>query len=275
MNTDDQRRHKDNPAGRLYLVLNAIWKIGKGEKNINAWKTALKVEGQDMSTLLSRISAVYKLPAQIRALVPLVEPLRTLATVPGALNKTETVLGQYYSGNVERFQQRLTSNTLDTLQAISSILSASPYSEPVLEDEFLDGIRTEIKSVYEQIQNASDIAPEERHHLLNLLDLLSNAIVEIDIGGAEVLRSAANEVAGTMLSEFPMSGPSPWRDLVATLALGIAVNIGSATVTNNVLPPIEDWMSQVPTIYQLEPGEIGEVKTGMEETDEGGVEEDD
>jgi hypothetical protein len=206
---------------------------------------------------LRRMSTAYKLPSQVRDLIPYVPALAAADNlVSGTLGRIEKALSTYFGGNVESMQKQL-GDAMTSLEFISANLSTSQFSEPVLDDEFLERIRNEVNSVYSDIQHATDLPPSEQTHLLNLLDLIANAIVEVDIGGAERLRAAANEVAGTMLSEFPIAGASHWRNLVASLALGIAIEIGSGVVTGYVLPPVEEWVSHMPTFHQIESGESG------------------
>lgn len=90
---------------------------------------------------------------------------------------------------------------------------------------------------------------------------------QISIGSAESFSAVSHEAVTQLELEARATrirlvpphlrhGPSRWRDLIAALALGIAVNIGSSVVTTHVLPPIDNWVSQMPTLHQLESGEV-------------------
>ena len=252
--------HKNNPAGRLYLILQAVWSGGgRSEPVQKVWRVVVKAEKESNAVFLQRMSTVFKLPNQVRSLVPLVPSLAGLPLVTTTLDKAETVLQQYFAGNIEAYQKKLEQTTLDNLQFISSSLSTSPFAEPVLEDDLLVRIQTEVADLFHQVQD-SDLEEQEKTHLLNLLDTLAKAAVEVEVGGVSTLYSAANEVVGTMISEFPFTGVSPWRTMIATFAIGLAVNIATPYVEDHALPAADEWASGVVEYFtelpQLE--ELGE-----------------
>ena len=95
---------------------------------------------------------------------------------------------------------------------------------PVLEDEFLERTRTELASLFSEIEGLK-LNEAERVHLLNLLDLMETAIDEVEVGGAATLRAAASEVVGVIVSEHQFVGETPFRTKLGMFAFNVAGSI--------------------------------------------------
>jgi hypothetical protein len=189
------------------------------------------------------MASVHRLPQQIRRIVPLIPATASNPTIEPALAKIVNVLNNYHRGNVKSNMANLGPEVDSALIAVSASITHSPYAEPIMDDSFLEGVQSDIGSLYEDIQE-SDLSDPEKAHLLNLLDMLSNAVVEADIGGGAALRSAAEAVlGGTFIDSFDR-GQSPLRLAVANLAFGIAVRITSDFALD-ALPAVSEFFGQL------------------------------
>ncbi|HEY6634686.1 MAG TPA: hypothetical protein VI141_03645, partial [Acidimicrobiia bacterium] len=180
---------------------------------------------------------------QVRRIQPHIPSLAGVAALDPVLNGVVAVLNNYHRSNISNGLGSLTPDTDSVLLLVSSVISHSGFAEPVLEDEYLQALQSEVADLHGQIQD-SDLSEPIKTHLLNLLDVLANAIVEVEIGGGAALRSAAEEVLGGAALARYESGPHPLVEAVAVLAVGVASEV-SADLAMNALPALRAVMQQL------------------------------
>lgn len=246
--------HRDNPAGRLYLILQAVWSQPPNTGHGAAWRKALKAEDADESTFLRRMSSVYRLPGQVRSLVAQVDALREMPPVESSLKRAEKVLGNYYANKVEWFKKEMVS--LDILQMVSGNLS-TVFAEPVIEDERLEGFLEDVATLYDDVQKADGLNDNERDHLLNILDVLAEAIRDIDAGGANVVETAAHQALGEFVTGVSRDERhSDLKTSVLSLILTILNSAAPMAWTAAQIPPTVDWYFPQAEVRQLVTREV-------------------
>lgn len=218
---------KDNPAGRLHLLFEDVLGRGANTTCSVAWRAVMQGTDEDdfsEADFLQRMSTAYKLPLLVREIVPHIPALEaTQSQIDVALTRIEKALETHFSGNVQSLRQQL-ADSLGTLNMVSGTISTSGFSEPVLEDEFLERTRTDLASLYSEIEKSS-VSETEKVHLLNLINLMNSAIIEVEVGGSVSLRSAASEVLGVILSEHQYFEATEVRQKIGLLAWNIAGNV--------------------------------------------------
>ena len=205
--------HADNPAARLFLITQSGQALDKSGTTRAAWSTLLSSEAEveagvlPLPVLVARLAGVIALPGAIRNEVERLENVnkellvRYLHTWDSAFEAQMQLQGQW-NGFIVQF----TEAHMVSLENCADVLSR--YSaEPVLEDEFLQELVSELDGIFEKVVGAG-IDAGVREYLLRNVELLRHGIHMYRASGIRAVEDAVEGVVGSMLIELDLASGS-------------------------------------------------------------------
>lgn len=189
----------NNPAGRLYLLLNRGKGMQEGVQILDVWRSLLAVE--KTPALLRRLGDVYALPGQIDAKVRQTDDpmapdlyLRWRGHVQSAMDTPFHVPWQ-------NFSKHLDPTTMMALEFCAHYLS-KVAPEPVIDVKELAKIREHVEGVLAELREGKDDLPEPLHAFLFTKAVgMLNAIDRYALLGIDALREAFDSALGGLVSK--------------------------------------------------------------------------
>ena len=195
--------HLDNPAGRLWRVLSDLKRYpgSTDQKPVTMRKALCRyfgIEEGDDSAYYARISAVMRLPVEIREEVnELQDPYIPAEQLVRPLAVTEQFLATYAVGRnpVHKVVSQITDGILNDLETCSHILSRMRESV-VLTSEDLDRIRVAAQALVDTILADTSLPTKLKQALLRLAYQVLRAVDEYKVLGGEAVLDAWDTLAG-------------------------------------------------------------------------------
>lgn len=192
---------RENPAGRLYHILDQARRVDERKPKRQAWTEALGAGD-------SSASAVYHYLVLMQD--ELQETRRCLECIPN-LNRElylkwfpaiEKVLAPAsISGNWQQDSRQITDAMLVSLAHCADKLAELHTEEP-LENEELDALKRDTEALFKKVSEGS-LDPQLRNVILDLLEAIRRAIVEYRIRGARALEDALRQTLGAIVINYP------------------------------------------------------------------------
>jgi len=217
------------------------------------WCEVLEVTHQDMPTLMSRMQRVTALPEECRAAlyqIPNARPQRyigVLGTIEAAINQMN-MSDQF--ANVRQVLVDVANR--EALEQMRTII-APLVSPPDLAE--LSELAGQVQSLIEEFRAARDLPADLRAYVLDQLDQIQQALIEVDLFGAATLREAVERaVGGTLIqaAEHPeVQKDGRFKKFVSMLnASLLVVNIAAGAL--NVGERLQLLPGPTPTIVVVE-----------------------
>lgn len=170
----------DNPAARLYLILNKMKRYGENVTVGNAWSHAL--DDAEGGKLRSQIGMVFVLPREIQKQLqrrPDYDIHEMTWWEPLSRGLTQFGLSESWS----RVSDVVSEDILGAIRSSARTLSVfSP--EPVLEDSVVQELRQYIKQIRESMNNESEADEDLIEFLSQRLTYMEDLLDDIKIVGA-------------------------------------------------------------------------------------------
>lgn len=250
--------HEDNPAGRLFLILDAIWGMPPKSRLNEAWRDALNVKEEDEPRVMRKMASVFSLPSQIEreaGFLDTLDPAPVLEAMPKVLDVTKA----WTSGNnVEWYRSRLGEGSLTALRMTSSALSISRPQVTVSKGnlERLVDLVTELDAEIE----ASELKDSERAALRDLVVRFSESLHSYDVDGAGPLEAAAQTAIGLVSTSKSLAqaiSESKVGRALGKVIVGVLIAV-AGNYTYGALPhPVTELADDMPAITQELNDELG------------------
>jgi hypothetical protein len=236
---------EDNPAGRLYEILDEARKRGDQLHTRQVWGSVLHVNPANNSELLPAPARLMMLVKEARQSVQELEEINHELY----LKPFEQIERAFQHVNLEeswqRFKSQLDDPTMVALAFCADTLSREG-GEIQIDSEKLQKFQEEVNSLLEDIIQ-SDINQELKDFIIRGLEEIRRAIFEYRLGGSEGLRKALEMNLGGMFfnaeeiqKEKRKKVVSRYLEVINTLLnlVTIALNIKQITgpITNLLLP---------------------------------------
>jgi hypothetical protein len=194
--------NQDNPASRLYRILNQLRSFDKGDPEeekrqslVSVWLAVLEADPKDPTALSDKLR-------QIRGLYE--ESLLGLRMLPG-LEKEEikdllSPIAQLLNPANFNYiwkgmkQSYLTPGVLVALELCSLRFQQAPNA-PDMDEKALDQLKKDVEALVRDIQ-AAEIAPVAKESIVQNLELITKAIDEDRTGASFALRNSLEAAVG-------------------------------------------------------------------------------
>jgi hypothetical protein len=184
----------DNPAGRLYAILDEARKHPKNERAFDAWKRVLEVD--DDFDVYRGIFHVRELVQEVKNLVDRLE-----VNKPLYLSRFERIERAVPGRNLETSWQGcadlLDEATMLSLAHLAELLSGHVAEQPI-EKEELKGLEQDLDALFDKVDEGN-LSPQLKEIILRQIEALLRSIREYRIRGAEGMKEALVHSYGTII----------------------------------------------------------------------------
>lgn len=225
--------HLGNPAGRLWLALNAI--VGPGVKSTDQTPVSLRraicryaaVEDADDAGYFAVLSELMRLPVEIRAAAAELEnPSAPVETLLRPLPAVQAFFVRYAEGRqaVHKIRAEVSDGVLNDLEHTSHHLSVGRTN--VADADALKDIRAAAEALIDAIRADKSMPDDVRASMLRYAHAVVQSVDEFEIRGGDQLVMAWDALAGTVVQKAQRGiGKRVWG---AFLKLGAAVGVVTA-----------------------------------------------
>ena len=186
----------DNPAGRLYEILNAARSKPSSHQIRGAWAEVFDVKPTDMRSIYALLVELMDLVDRAKKSVqqlPGVNHDLYLRWIP---NVEHVLTYSQLSVKWAELQRNLDDTTMNQLEFCSELLSRRT-GEKVISDEDLSKLQMEVETLLDKVLSAN--LPEElKDVLIEKLEEIRQAILAYRVRGNEGLRRALGSSLGAM-----------------------------------------------------------------------------
>lgn len=198
---------QNNPAGRLYDLLEAARQYPSEEKTKTVWANVLGVPENDTATLLKMIADVIDLVRKAKSsIVRLTDIDHKLYLKP--FENIESLLCHLnFESHWENWRNHLDDFTLYGLQFGADRLARASEVTPIKDDQ-LDALRTELDNLIDHVLE-SHLPPDLKKLFLRNLEALRQAWCTYRIRGIEGLELELERSCGTILLHKDLIRSSP------------------------------------------------------------------
>lgn len=192
--------HTNNPAGRLFLILQKAQKIDDRKKVKEAWAEIFDLDPKNTAEILRKLGEVNKLPATIREDVTSQEDenhqlhLKKLGVVERALSNIN------FNSSWQGIKKQLDEATILSIEHCSDMLSK--YSnEKVLEEDDLEVLRNKVQEF------KNDLSGYEIDHQLSSLIFdkvndIERAIFDYELKGTASIQKEVESAFGSYFMQI-------------------------------------------------------------------------
>lgn len=189
----------NNPAGRLYLILEDAKKIAGKNQNMNVqnvWAQIFNVDKENLSLILKKLSRVLQLPHQIRIEINAqknVDPQIPLKY----FNQIEKILSTIqFNANMMSLLNQITEKELYSLEMCDDILSrVNP--QIVIKDKDYYTIYASITELVNEVSKSQENS-ELNLFILSKLELILNAMSDYKVIGIEPIKEEITSIIGSV-----------------------------------------------------------------------------
>lgn len=187
----------DNPARRLYHILNECKKIDDNINGIDAWAKILNTSNRPIE-ISYKLAQISRLPWQIFDIIEREFPEQSPHSI-SPLTRASNAFLNYSVGTVWKdFKKNITPDILSNISLISAILD-NYKNLLAIEQEQLINISEQLANLALKIQDDSEIDGELRKYLIESIKHLQDVIETYELTGLTPLVEISNSIAGKML----------------------------------------------------------------------------
>jgi len=267
-------KQPNNPAGRLFKIIQDLKKIDPHKSATDAWASVLAIEVSDTSSLLKGIGATLQLGKEITEAIKKQEVNQELY-----ISYIDQVLkvfqGMNLGSGITDTTNKIREEHIVGLRFCDELLSRTVAEKIILEDD-LKKIRSDILALIDEVLK-SDIDEYLKQYLLDKLDLLLQAVGMYNISGVKPIENAINNAIGSVAINGRIKDnikDSPLSKKVFNFVVGLYITIqginnvaqlpesidkflpGSKQVVCKI---IEDKKAESENIQNIEPNKPSEV----------------
>lgn len=199
---------QNNPAGRLYDLLDAARQYPSEEKTKTVWANVFGLPENDTAGLLNRLADFIELVRTAKSsIVRLSDIDHKLYLKP--FENIEALLSQLnFETHWENWRNRLDDFTLYGLQFGADRLARSSGLTPIKDDQ-LDALRSELDTLIEHVLESPHLPPDLKKLFLRNLEALRQAWSTYRIRGIEGLEQEIERSCGSILLHKDQIRSSP------------------------------------------------------------------
>ncbi len=186
----------NNPAGRLLIVINGL-RNQKNRRMHDAWGEALKVDPNEISKLIERVSFVSKLVDETEFRIKSLEDLNHELYLRWVPLVRKIFISLNLDTNLTSINQTLSPEALAGLEFCDDVLSQR-CPEKMVDPEKLTELTNEVQQLMDDVLK-SDLPDDLREFILDKLDLLLRALEMYQFTGIKPLSDALDGVIGSTL----------------------------------------------------------------------------
>lgn len=188
---------KNNPAGRLYDILELARRQNPKQPARKAWAVVFEVEPNDTGSLLQMLADLLKLVHETKTAIQRLDDvdqelhLRPFRTIEGLLSNINL------EASWEHWQSRIDANTLYGLQFSADKLSRVSGFTQVDSDELVE-LRATVDALFNSVTD-SQLPDELKALLLRNLESIRLSLVAYRVRGIEGIREEIERALGSVL----------------------------------------------------------------------------
>jgi hypothetical protein len=222
---------RDNPAGRLWHILNEAKQKGPDKKVRNVWAEIFDLNPEADSQILEKTSLLIGLLIEVKRSIENAKDLNQDLYLERLPRIEEAFLSVRLTDQWKAFDNRLDGTTMLSLKHCSDALS-NRSSEAVIEEDELRELRSDVQALIDRILDDSELDPELRRILLDHLEIIRRAIINYKVHGSDGLQEAIKTATGAVYLNRELFEAEKDSDSVS-LFWKIIVRIGTLTALVN------------------------------------------
>ena len=178
--------HNDNPAGRLFLILQKSKKIDDQVKMKNAWSEIFDVESENSAKILRKLGEINQLPSEIREKIHSLDnvnhklALKQMYKVEAALSKIN------FNSTWKNFKNSIDEATMLSIEYCSDILSRN-FNNKVLDENELKSLKTRAQEFKNDLSNY-EIDLELKKYIYEKVGEIERAIFDYELTGSVTIK---------------------------------------------------------------------------------------
>ena len=188
---------RDNPAGRLWHILNDAKKKGANLRTREVWGEVFDIDKNSTSQILEKQGEMIQLLMDVKRSIENIDGLnqdlylKQLPSIQDAF--ADTRLNDQWKG----FKSQLDKATMLSLEHCADKLSE--YSnEKVLDQGELQSLREDVEALIDRVLHTTTVDPKLREILLEHLEIIRWAIINYKLHGSEGLQEAIKTATGAI-----------------------------------------------------------------------------
>jgi hypothetical protein len=188
---------KDNPAGRLWHILDEARKKGDGMKVREVWGQVFGIDMNSTSQILEKQGEMIRLLMDVKRSIENIDGLNQdlyLKQLPSIQGAFATVR---QSDQWKSFKNRLDEATMLSLEHCADELSKHS-NERVLGQDELQSLREDVEALIDRVLDGTTIDPKLREILLEHLEIIRRAIINYKLHGSDGLQEAIKTATGAV-----------------------------------------------------------------------------
>jgi len=188
---------RDNPAGRLWHILNEAKQKEANKRVRQVWAEIFDLDPESDSKILEKTAHLIGLLVKVKRGIESAEGLNRDLYLERLPRIEEAFLSVRLTDQWKSFDNRLDSTTMLSLKHCSDALSnLSPGV--VIEEGELQEIRSDVESLIDQILENTKLNAELQEILLSHLEIIRRAIINYKIHGSDGLQEAIETATGAI-----------------------------------------------------------------------------
>lgn len=203
----------DNPAGRLYKILNEARNTGD-MPTIEMWAKVLDATDGSSPEVFSRIAQLQELVEDVKTKIYNIEGINKDLYLSPFPKVEEIVKNPSLGHSWNTFKPTLTELVMFGLAHCAELLSR--YNQQPIEQSELVALKKDIETLSDKI-GMSDINVELKTVILDQLEIIRRAIAEYKIRGAEGIRDGLATCYGKLIQNEPLFRDPETSEHVASL----------------------------------------------------------
>lgn len=187
--------HLDNPAGRLFLILQKAKKINDQVKTKEAWAEIFGVENENRAEILRKLGEVNQIPATIREKIYSLDNVNHELALK-RLGKVETALSKInFNAIWKNFKDAIDEATMLSIEYCSDILSRN-FKKKVLEKNDLENVQKRVQEFKKELSEI-EIDLELHRFIYEKLSEIERAIFDYELTGSAAIKKEVESALGS------------------------------------------------------------------------------
>ncbi|MBI5892781.1 MAG: hypothetical protein HZB79_03860 [Deltaproteobacteria bacterium] len=178
----------DNPAGRLYAILNEAKNMSHNISTRDVWLKVFKIESKSQTELFRTLTSLQELMDEIKEQLNEADDINKDLYIKYLPNIERVIRVTNLDTSWNSYRESLSDVAMYNLAHCAEILS-SRYGESTIEEQELFKLKDEIDTLYEIVRTGS-LNKELKIIILDQLEIIRRAIHEYRIRGAKGLHKA-------------------------------------------------------------------------------------
>jgi hypothetical protein len=186
---------KNNPAGRLYFILDSFRNHEDKTSIGNAWANVFELKSEETGDILLAISEVVKLTEEAKKQILAQDVNHKIYLRP--FIEIQKIFALSHGHTLQNARPSLSDKVMSELEYSDDLLSRT-IGENIIEEETLDELLFSVDELFEEV-NKSNLPQDLKKLILNNLNNISWAVKHYKIHGAMGLKEAVDSAVGSFV----------------------------------------------------------------------------